>query len=41
MKKDGVFISIGRGVCVDEDALVEALQNKEMKVRKSEIWKMY
>jgi phosphoglycerate dehydrogenase-like enzyme len=25
MKKDAIFINIGRGVCVDQDALVAAL----------------
>jgi len=30
MKPSGIFISIGRGTCVDEDALVEALQTKKI-----------
>ena len=31
MKNDAVFISLGRGVCVDETALVEALRNEKIK----------
>merc|ERR1711879_506612 len=30
MKPTGVFISMGRGTCVDEPALIEALQNKKI-----------
>jgi len=30
MKKSGVFISIGRGTCVDEDALIKALRAKSI-----------
>merc|ERR1711871_112561 len=28
MKSSGVFVSIGRGVCVDENALLQALETK-------------
>src|SRR5699024_12273302 len=31
MKKDAIFMNIGRGAVVDEEALVKALQNEEIK----------
>src|SRR5699024_12313240 len=31
MKNDAIFINIGRGAVVDEEALVKALQNGEIK----------
>lgn len=30
MKNDAIFINIGRGAVVDEDALIDAIQNKEI-----------
>ena len=40
MKADGVFISIGRGVCVDEDALVGVLQRKAIKGAALDVFKV-
>ena len=31
MKKSAVFISLGRGLCVDEDALVKAIREEKIK----------
>ena len=40
MKPDGVFISIGRGVCVDEDALAAALQAGAIKGAALDVFKV-
>ena len=40
MKPDSVFISVGRGVVVDEDALLEVLQNGHLKGAALDVFKV-